>query len=119
MEGIGFGHAAIFDGDAELVDNFRGGDLFVVDGSFELGMEILVLGAVFVYLLDGVETSDGGYELLTGYLVIAVEVYEVDPFSDLEIGLFWQKFFQALLELELGDAWFAVLLGLLEYDDGI
>ena len=89
MEGLGFGESAIFNGDAEFVYDFGGGDLLVVDGSFEFRVQVVILGGVFINLLNGVEASDGGYKLLSGDLVVSVEVDEVDPFSNLEVSLLW------------------------------
>ena len=72
IESFCLAQATILDGDAELIDDFLWRYLIVIHGLFELRMKLLVLCAIFVDLLDGVEASDSWYELFSSNLTIPV-----------------------------------------------
>lgn len=81
MKSLCFGQTTIFNSYAELIDYFWWWNLFVVDGSFQLRVQFLILKTVFLYLLDWVKTTDRRYKLLPGDLAISVEVQQVHPFA--------------------------------------
>jgi hypothetical protein len=119
VEGLCLAQPAVLDGDAELVDDLLRGYLLVVYGPFELGVQFIVVGAVLLDLLDGVETADGRHELLPRDLAVSVQVEQVHPLPYLIPRLLRQQLPQPLFQLKLAYSRLTVGLCLLKYHDRV
>lgn len=108
----------IFNSIAQLLDYFFRRCL-IIECLFEFRVEFIVICWKFGDLLNGVETFYGREKLFTGDLIIAIQVYQFDPFSDLERCFIRQQLAQSLFEFILADSWLAIGLALLEDSDRV
>ena len=72
VKNFSFSEPTIFYGNAELIEDFFGRNVFIYQGFFQCRMQLFVFSAEVTDLLDGVETSYCRYELFFSDILVVV-----------------------------------------------